>query len=98
MAPEMPHRDVQLRADRLARLAHLLTVIAPAGIDNGAAGTNGGIPERRGEILEQLEVRRFLEAPPTGDDDGRFGDVEHRGIGLLDPLRHRTGRERRHRQ
>ena len=55
-------RDVKLRAHRLAGLAHLLAVVAPAGVDHRAARTHGRIPEGGGEVLQQLEVGRLLEA------------------------------------
>ena len=96
MAPEMPTGDVQLGADRLARLPHLLAMIAPAGIDNRPARADGSIPERRSQVLEQLEVRRLLEATSARNNDGRFGDVEHGRIRLLDAPGYRTSGERRY--
>src|SRR5262249_33078923 len=43
--------DVELRRDGLAGLADLVAVRAPAGVDDGAAGADGGA-ERGGEVFD----------------------------------------------
>jgi len=62
--------DVERRAHDLAGLADLLAVRPPAGVDDGARGADRGHAgaERGGEVLDQLEVLRLLEAAAAGDD------------------------------
>src|SRR5438477_2223268 len=54
-------RDVETRAHRLPGLADLRTVIAPTRVNHRAARADGGVAERRGELLEQLEISRLPE-------------------------------------
>ena len=58
IAPEMPHRDVELRAHVPPRLADLVAVRTPPVVGHGARRADGRVAERRGELLDELEVLR----------------------------------------
>ena len=83
-------RDVELRRDRLARLADLRRVRVPAGIDDRARRRDRAA-ERGCELLGELEALGRAEAAAAGDD--HLGVLD-RGparllVGLLDHLRGR---------
>src|SRR5918994_1624879 len=63
--------DVHLGANRLSRLADLVAVRNPAGVDDGAARAHGGVSDRLGKLVEQPEIRRVLQTAAAGDDDLR---------------------------
>ncbi|KAF1854083.1 hypothetical protein Lal_00005300 [Lupinus albus] len=70
--------DIEVRRDDLAGLADLIVVRDEAGIDGGAAGTDGG-PQLVGDGFQQVEIVARLHAAPAGNDDA--------GRGQLRPLR-----------
>src|ERR1051326_358276 len=47
----------------------------PAGVHDGARGADGGA-KRRGQLFDEMEMLRSLEAAPTGDDDLRLRELE----------------------
>src|SRR3954453_885474 len=57
-------REVELRRDRLARLADLRGVRVPAGIDHGTGGRDRPA-ERVGKVLGELEVLGLAETAPA---------------------------------
>jgi hypothetical protein len=65
-------RDVELRADRLARLPDLVAVRPPAGIDHRARRTDGAA-DRVGQRLDEREVLGGLEPAATAHDDLGLG-------------------------
>ena len=73
-------RDVELRRDRLARLADLGRVRVPARVDDGSRRGDRAA-ERRGELLGQLEALGRAEAAPAGDD--HVGILDRRPARLL---------------
>src|SRR5215218_5506965 len=85
-------RQVQLRRDRLARLADLGGVGVPARVDHSAGGRHGAA-HRAGELLELLEALGLAEAAAAGHEDVGVLDVDVRAA-LLAALDHRgLGRE-----
>src|SRR5213592_2272580 len=92
-------RDVQGRAHRLARLSHLIRVGAPPRIDHSTrCADRGASRESGGQLLQHLEVGRFLEPTTAGHDDGRFGHIERARLRRLDHFHdHSTRRPRRRR-
>ena len=87
-----PEREIQLRLDDLARLADLLGIRDPAGIDRGT-GRPDRAAERLGDLLDELEALRAADAAAAGDDDPRLLD-RGGGAGLGDPLDDRDERLR----
>src|ERR671910_1172578 len=81
--------DVHLGANCLSRLADLVAVRNPAGVDDGAARADGGVSDRLGKLVEQLEIRRVLQAAAAGDDDLRVLELRTGRPFLVafDPLR-----------
>ena len=66
--------DVELGLDGLAGLADLLGVGAPAGVDDGAGGSDGGT-ELVGERFDVLgEAFGAADAAAAGDDDVGLGE------------------------
>src|SRR5579859_836488 len=92
--PGNTDRKVERRAHRFPGLTDLVGVWAPAGIDDGTRRPDGrAAAERLRQILQHLEVGGLLEPATAGNDDLRFGDVEHpRGRGLYFTYDHTTGR------
>src|SRR5215203_6292302 len=82
-----PGRQVQLRRDRLARLADLGGVGVPAGVDHRARRRDGAA-ERTGEILQRLEALGLAEPAAAGHEEVGVLDV-HVGTALLAALHHR---------
>src|SRR5215216_1584457 len=80
-------RQVQLRRDRLARLADLGGVGVPARVDH-RTGCRNGAAHHAGELLELLEALGLAEAAAAGDEDVGVLDV-HVGAALLAALDHR---------
>ena len=80
-------RQVQLRGDRLARLADLGGVGVPARVDHRAGGRHGAA-HRAGQRLEGLEALGLAEPAATGHEDVGVLDV-HVGAALLAALDHR---------
>ena len=66
--------DVELGTDRLPRLADLVCVGDPSGIDGRPARTDSAT-QRAGEFLEEGEVFRRAHAAPAGDEDIHLGDI-----------------------
>ena len=88
IAPGDPRREVQLRRDRLARLADLSGVRVPAGIDDRPGrGDRRVATERGGEILGELEALGLAEPATAGDEDVGALDVDV-GAALLAALDH----------
>src|ERR687897_1709536 len=53
--------DVHLGANCLSRLADLVAVRNPAGVDDGAARADGGVSDRLGQLVEEPKIRRVLQ-------------------------------------
>src|SRR5438309_1442761 len=71
--------EVQLRRDRLARLADLRGVGVPAGVDDGSRGSDGAVAaERFGELLPGLEALGLAQAATARHEDVRSLDVDVR--------------------
>src|ERR687891_2371775 len=81
--------DVHLGANRLARLADLVAVRNPAGVDDGAARADGSVSDRLSKLVEEPEIRRVLQAAAAGDDDLRVLELRTGRSFLVafDPLR-----------
>jgi hypothetical protein len=69
-------RDVQLRAHLPAGLTDLIAVRTPTVVGHGARGADRRIAERRGKVLDELEVLSGAETAPTGDDHRSLAQVE----------------------
>ena len=70
-----PHRDIQVRRDDLAGLAHLVVVGDIPGVHRGP-GRADGRAQFVGHLLQQAEVLAAAEAAPAGQHDlcaGEFG-------------------------
>ena len=73
--------DVEFRTHGHARLADLVVVVDPAGVDGRAGGADLSA-ERLGELVDELEVRGGADAVAAGDDDLRALQVH--GLLLAD--------------
>src|SRR4051794_30960321 len=78
--------EIELRRDRLARLADLRAVGVPAGVDHRARRRDGPA-ERPRELLQRLEALGLAEPAAAGDEDVRVLDVDV-GAALLAALDH----------
>jgi len=87
-------RDVELGTHLPPRLPDLIAVRAPAIVRHGARRAHGRVPERRREILDELEVFGTLDPASAAHDHRRIPDVELRAS-ASDHLLHHEPRCRR---
>ena len=67
-------REVELGSDGLPRAADLAVHGQPAAVTNGSRRADLG-PQRFGQLPDQLEILRRLDAASYGDDDLSLGQV-----------------------
>src|SRR5829696_6740273 len=72
--------DVEARRDGLARLADLLVVRSPSGVDHRPRGPNRSA-ERLRQLLDDRELGGLFEPPPPTHDD--VSGIEARRSGSL---------------
>ena len=77
------HRHVELGRHGLAGLPHLVGVRAPARVHHGARGSHRGA-ERLRQALDEVEILRALQAPPSRYDDLRLGQIHLAALLRLD--------------
>ena len=73
-------RDVKVRAHLPASLPDLIAVRPPPVVGHGTRRADSGIPERRRELLDELEVLGRAQTASTAHDHGRLTQVELRRI------------------
>src|SRR5207237_4677134 len=69
-------RDVELGTDEPAGLTDLVAVRSPAIVGYSAGRANCRIPERRGQLFDELEILRCFQPASSGDDHWRLGEIQ----------------------
>src|SRR5579862_4449639 len=87
------HRQVEARLHDLARLADLLGVRDPAGVDRGSRGPDGPA-EKAGDLLDELEPLLAAGTAPARDDDPGIVDGHRRAL-RFEAIDDRCRRQRR---